>query len=38
VDRRSFGLDWQAALPSGGEVLGNDVQIEAELELVEEEA
>ena len=38
VDRRSFGLDWQAELPSGGEVLDNDVRIEVELELVEGEA
>jgi polyisoprenoid-binding protein YceI len=36
VDRRSFGLDWQAELPSGGEVLDYEVTIEVELELVEE--
>lgn len=36
VDRRSFGLDWQAELPSGGEVLDYEVGIEVELELVEE--
>jgi polyisoprenoid-binding protein YceI len=36
VDRRSFGLDWQAELPSGGEVLGYEVAIAVELELVEE--
>jgi polyisoprenoid-binding protein YceI len=36
VDRRSFGLDWNAALPSGGEVLDYDVAIAVELELVEE--
>jgi polyisoprenoid-binding protein YceI len=36
VDRRSFGLDWQAELPSGGEVLDWQVDIAVELELVEE--
>jgi polyisoprenoid-binding protein YceI len=37
VDRRSFGLDWQAELPSGGEVLDYEVKIAVELELVEED-
>jgi polyisoprenoid-binding protein YceI len=36
VDRRSFGLDWQAELPSGGEVLDYEVTIAVELELVRE--
>ncbi|HKA66874.1 MAG TPA: YceI family protein [Solirubrobacterales bacterium] len=36
VDRRSFGLDWQAELPSGGEVLDWQVDIAVELELVRE--
>jgi polyisoprenoid-binding protein YceI len=36
VDRRGFGLDWQAELPSGGEVLDYEVSIAVELELVEE--
>jgi polyisoprenoid-binding protein YceI len=36
VDRRSFGLDWQAELPSGGEVLDYQVEIAVELELVRE--
>ncbi len=36
VDRRSFGLDWQAELPSGGEVLDYEVAIAVELELVRE--
>jgi polyisoprenoid-binding protein YceI len=35
VDRRGFGLDWQAELPSGGEVLDYEVEIAVELELVE---
>jgi polyisoprenoid-binding protein YceI len=38
VDRRDFGLDWQAELPSGGEVLDYAVTINVELELVAEEA
>lgn len=37
VDRRSFGLDWQAELPSGGEVLDYEVKIAVELELVKED-
>jgi polyisoprenoid-binding protein YceI len=36
VDRRSFGLDWQAELPGGGEALAYEVAIAVELELVEE--
>jgi polyisoprenoid-binding protein YceI len=36
VDRRSFGLDWNAELPSGGKVLDYEVSIAVELELVEE--
>jgi len=38
VDRRSFGLDWQAQLPSGGDVLEYAVTISVELELIAEEA
>lgn len=36
VDRRRFGLDWQAELPGGGEVLDYTVDIAVELELVAE--
>jgi polyisoprenoid-binding protein YceI len=36
VDRRSFGLDWNAELPSGGEVLDYAVSVAVELELVAE--
>jgi polyisoprenoid-binding protein YceI len=36
VDRRSFGLDWNAELPSGGEVLNYQVSIAVELELLKE--
>jgi polyisoprenoid-binding protein YceI len=34
IDRREYGLDWQAQLPSGGEVLAWDVVLEVHLELV----
>jgi polyisoprenoid-binding protein YceI len=37
VDRRDFGLDWQAQLPSGGDVLDYAVTISVDLELVGEE-
>jgi polyisoprenoid-binding protein YceI len=37
VDRRHFGLDWQAELPSGGEVLDYEVLLAVELELVKED-
>jgi polyisoprenoid-binding protein YceI len=37
VDRRDFGLDWQAELPSGGEVLDYAVTISVDLELVGKE-
>ena len=37
VDRREFGLDWNAELPSGGEVLDYEVRIAVELELVKED-
>jgi len=36
VDRRSFGLDWNAELPGGGWVLDYEVSIAVELELVGE--
>lgn len=35
IDRRAFGLDWNAPLPTGGFAVGNDVKLVAELELVE---
>jgi polyisoprenoid-binding protein YceI len=38
VDRRSFGLDWNAELPSGGEVLEYEVAIAVDLELAGEVA
>jgi polyisoprenoid-binding protein YceI len=36
VDRRDFGLDWNAPLPGGGFMLANDVTIRGELELAKE--
>ncbi len=33
IDRRDYGLDYQAALPSGGDALGWDVGLEVHLEL-----
>jgi polyisoprenoid-binding protein YceI len=36
VDRRDFGLDWQAELPSGGEALDWQVEISVELQFVPE--
>jgi polyisoprenoid-binding protein YceI len=38
LDRRDFGLDWNAELPSGGEVLEYEVSINVELELVPKES
>jgi polyisoprenoid-binding protein YceI len=36
VDRREYGLDWNAPLPKGGFALGNDVTLVVALELVKE--
>lgn len=36
VDRREFGLDWNADLPSGGQALEYEVAIAVELEFVAE--
>lgn len=33
LDRRGWGMDWQMQLPAGGEALGWDVEITAQLEL-----
>jgi polyisoprenoid-binding protein YceI len=35
VDRTEFGMNWNMALPSGGNVLANDVTLTVELSLVE---
>ncbi len=36
VDRREFGLNWNAPLPKGGFALENDVRLQVSLELVRE--
>jgi polyisoprenoid-binding protein YceI len=36
VDRREYGLNWNAPLPKGGFALDNDVKLEVSLELVRE--
>lgn len=33
LDRRTWGMDWQMPLPSGGDALGWDVDVSARLEL-----
>jgi polyisoprenoid-binding protein YceI len=33
IDRRDYGLNWQAPLPNGGDGLGWDVRLEVHLEL-----
>ncbi len=38
VDRRDFGLGWNAELPKGGNVLEYEVTINVELELIGQEA
>jgi polyisoprenoid-binding protein YceI len=35
VDRRDYGLNWQAPLPSGGDAVAWDVTIQTHLELTE---
>src|SRR5271166_2697690 len=36
IDRREYGLEWNAPLPKGGFALDNDVQLQVSLELVRE--
>ncbi len=36
IDRREFGLEWNAPLPKGGFALENDVKLAVSLELVKE--
>jgi polyisoprenoid-binding protein YceI len=38
IDRDRFGLTWNAALETGGVVVGNRVQIEIEIEAVRQDA
>jgi polyisoprenoid-binding protein YceI len=34
IDRRDFGLTWNQALETGGALVGNDVKITVEVELI----
>jgi polyisoprenoid-binding protein YceI len=36
VDRTEFGVNWNAEMPGGGLVVGNEVKLTAELQLVKE--
>jgi polyisoprenoid-binding protein YceI len=36
IDRREFGMNWNAPLPSGGDALGNTVNLTVSLSLVAE--
>jgi polyisoprenoid-binding protein YceI len=36
IDRREFGLEWNAPLPKGGFAVDNDVKLDVALELVKE--
>jgi polyisoprenoid-binding protein YceI len=36
IDRTDFGIDWNAELPSGGQVLADGVKLTAQLELVQQ--
>ena len=38
IDRTEFDMNWNMALPSGGNVLSNDVTLTVELSLVEQQA
>jgi polyisoprenoid-binding protein YceI len=37
IDRRAYGLNWNAPLPKGGMALANDVRLELELEFTQAE-
>ncbi len=36
IDRKDFGLNWNAALEAGGVMVGNEVKISAEVQFVKE--
>jgi polyisoprenoid-binding protein YceI len=38
IDRTAFGINWNAPLPGGGNMLADDVKLTAELELVRKAA
>jgi polyisoprenoid-binding protein YceI len=37
IDRRDWGLTWQAPLPNGGDALGWDVKLEINIEFIKDE-
>lgn len=37
VDRRDWGLTWQAPLPGGGDALGYHVEVHAQIELIRQD-
>jgi len=38
LDRKDFGIEWNSTLDNGGLVLGDDVDVEINLEVVEQKA
>jgi polyisoprenoid-binding protein YceI len=36
INRKDFGLNWNAALEAGGVMVGEEVKISAELQLVKQ--
>jgi len=38
IDRKDYGVSWNRALDSGGLVLGDDVEVNINLEVVKQEA
>ncbi len=36
VDRRDWGMDWQMPMPDGGDMLGYEVRLSAQMELVQQ--
>ena len=35
INREEFGITWNAALETGGVLVGNDIKIKVELELIQ---
>lgn len=36
LDRKDFGLNWNAALEAGGVMVGNEVKINAEVQFIKQ--
>jgi polyisoprenoid-binding protein YceI len=36
INRKEFGLNWNAALETGGVLVGEDVKIQAEIQLAQQ--